>query len=531
MLWRTRLLSISANHLVLGLAVGLMAASPVYATCDPGSPIDLVTTDEEKQPLTPQEKQQRELEQNIERLTRTMQQSGKTSALLVARAELEHLAGRLEKAEADFSAAIEVDPKDAQLYLDRARFFQQQHRTDLAEADLSKAIEIAPTAPHYYARGVFYMDQWDTKKAHADFTSAIRVDRKYAPALAKRGLLQMRVEQGDDRFFGQPAADLQKAVELDPTLIDARRDLVLCVFKSKQYDEVIAHANVILEVYPDDECTRLYRAQAYRITEQTELALADANFLIEAHPGDSRFLRERARIYQKRKDFDNAAADFIAGTELQPESYLGYAHLGRFLTDIEKFQEAADAYTKAIELNTYHQGNQATFYKRRGVAYYYLDQWDQAAEDLAKAVELTPEDAHLRDDLGHMYVHMKRYDDAIEQFTELARLKPRWSSGFHGRAIVWMRLDEREKAIADASAPIEWGSDHYRDYEFRADIWKGLGEEEKAAADLKKAQELFEALPDWLQEKLKESAAQEAAKKAEREAKRKAEREAKNEAE
>jgi tetratricopeptide (TPR) repeat protein len=125
-------------------------------------------------------------------------------------------AGDFDKTIADYTKAIEINPKDAIAFNNRGNAWYRKGDYDKAIADYTKAIEINPKdAIAYYNRGF----AWDKKgyfdKAIADYTKAIEIDPKYAKAYYSRGFAWDK--KGD---YGKAKADYDKAKEINPKLSD-----------------------------------------------------------------------------------------------------------------------------------------------------------------------------------------------------------------------------------------------------------------------------------------------------------------------
>jgi len=111
---------------------------------------------------------------------------------------------------ADFSKAIELDPKNPLAYSARGNAKINTGELDEAIADHSKAIELDPTrrAP-YINRGVAKIDKGDLEGAIADYSKAIALDPKAAAAYFNRG--NARLQKGD---VTGALGDFDQAVQL-----------------------------------------------------------------------------------------------------------------------------------------------------------------------------------------------------------------------------------------------------------------------------------------------------------------------------
>jgi lipoprotein NlpI len=118
----------------------------------------------------------------------------------------------LDRAVADYSEAIRLDPKYAAAYNNRGVAYRDRGDFDGAIADFSDAILLAPNYAFAFGnRGVAYFQKKDLDRAIADFNDVILLDPKSVPAYRTRGLAYL--------YSGNLAgalADVSQASELDP---------------------------------------------------------------------------------------------------------------------------------------------------------------------------------------------------------------------------------------------------------------------------------------------------------------------------
>ena len=127
--------------------------------------------------------------------------------------------GETDKAIADFTDAIRLDPKDASLYVDRGGAFHDKDEIDKAIADQTAAIRIDPQHAWAYAyRAGGWLKKNDFDKAIADLTEALRISPKYSWAYASRG-----AAWNNKKEYDKAIADYTEAIALDSN--DARTAL------------------------------------------------------------------------------------------------------------------------------------------------------------------------------------------------------------------------------------------------------------------------------------------------------------------
>ena len=133
----------------------------------------------------------REAAQRLEVLAQNMPEAAALKAGVLAQAGqawLRH--GDLERAYAVQTSALELQPEDAELYLDRAVTLGAAQNYWEAVDDLNRALDLNPKLISgwvYRASAYRYLDASDL--AMADVSQALALDPEYPQALLERGIL------------------------------------------------------------------------------------------------------------------------------------------------------------------------------------------------------------------------------------------------------------------------------------------------------------------------------------------------------
>lgn len=129
-----------------------------------------------------------------------------------------------ERAEADFSQAIKLDPKDAEFWLNRGHVRSRLMSIDFANklpqaiADYTQAIKLNPKlSGAYTGRGRVYEESNQHAKALPDLNKALQLDPNDYVALYTRGKVY-----GYTKNYPAARADLEKALRLYPNYAQAR---------------------------------------------------------------------------------------------------------------------------------------------------------------------------------------------------------------------------------------------------------------------------------------------------------------------
>ena len=95
--------------------------------------------------------------------------------------------GYPDRAVADLTEAIRLDPNDANSFINRGNAYISKGDNDRAIADYNEAIRLGPEHPKFssvfYNRGFAYRANGDSDRAIADYSEAIRLDPQYAVGL------------------------------------------------------------------------------------------------------------------------------------------------------------------------------------------------------------------------------------------------------------------------------------------------------------------------------------------------------------
>jgi tetratricopeptide (TPR) repeat protein len=195
----------------------------------------------------------------------------------------------LEKGDADgaiaaFTRAIQLDPKNAKVYLFRGDAYGRKGDYPKALADYNQAAALDPKDPDVFlARGTFFAFVDDPKfrdpaKAEADFTRVIELDPKNVFAYSNRGLLYM--DQEPDKAI----ANFTKALAIDPKAGHLYINRGSAHLNKKDYAKAIADFTRAIDLNPKDFSAYLARAAAYRSQKEYAKARDDLEKAIEADP-------------------------------------------------------------------------------------------------------------------------------------------------------------------------------------------------------------------------------------------------------
>ena len=125
------------------------------------------------------------------------------------------------------------------------------------------------------------------------------------------------------------------------------------------------------------------RGDIYLALEDTSKAVADYSRAIKAQPKESRVYEKRAQLYYELCRYDLSDADYRKMIELNPGDINGFMGIGRNANDQERWEDAIKQFDYVIKLDD----DYSSAYAFRAESYLGLGKWEEAVDDIIKALE------------------------------------------------------------------------------------------------------------------------------------------------
>ncbi len=135
-------------------------------------------------------------------------------------------------------------------------------------------------------------------------------------------------------------------------------------------------------------------------------------------------------LYSMRKQYDKGIAEAEKAVVLDPNSAMAYTMLGKTLSFASRWEESIPQYKKAIRLNPIPPN---MYLYSLGLSYGMTGQYEEAITWCEKAVRQAPDSLWANIMMTVVYSFSGRDEEARVQFTEVLRIKPKFSfkGGFY----------------------------------------------------------------------------------------------------
>ena len=401
----------------------------------------------------------KDYKKGLELVIAILNEDKNNKSALIRKGRLYNIDGENELAKEAFDLAINLYPRDKETFMYRGRYYFVVDEKGKALQDLHQAIELDSNyVDAYFYLGLVYQDLENADKALSNFTKAIELDDHNSKIFGFRGDFFEKILKD----YNAALLDYSEAIKLNPNLTwNLYKRARLNYLQFSDYDS----------------------------------ALEDCRRILKIDNGDINAINLIGLIYENQGQITLAIKEYEKGIALENTNPKAAAFCYRNRADIfetqEKYINAIDDYTKAIELNP-----NATNYKNRGDIYRkYLREFNLAILDYTKSIEFDPNNKWTYYHRGNLYTDQLNDDaSALNDFRRALTVDPEFINVINAIGLLYEKKGELELALQEYEKGIELETTNPKSaatcYANRADLLAVQGKYETALADYSKAIEL-----------------------------------------
>jgi len=355
--------------------------------------------------------------------------------------------GEYDKAIADFSRAILLEPNDANFYNNRGNAYRNKGNDDLAFEDYLQGIQVDPANVRSYINcGVMYIAKGDFEQGIENYNYAIQIAPNNMLAYYNRG-----VAYNDKKIYDRAIEDFTSAILLNQNYFYAYNNRGNAYFKKGEFDSAIEDYTRAIMLNPNYALAYNNRGDVYYNKGEYDLAIEDYTKAILLNPMYALAYGNRGNVYRVKGEYDRSIDDHTQAILLDPNNADYYGSRGIVYYMKGENDSAIEDYTKSILLNP----NQAISYGNRGIVYYNKGEYDRAIEDYSKVIQLDPNNKLAYNNRGNAYAAKDEYDLAIEDMSQAILLDPNFTNAYTNRGAAYYYKGEYNMAIADFEKTLE----------------------------------------------------------------------------
>jgi tetratricopeptide (TPR) repeat protein len=285
----------------------------------------------------------------------------------------------------------------ARTYAIRATIWAEKHDYDKAIADWSEAIRLEPNQPSAYVeRASVFFDKKEYDKAIADYTEVIRLNPKSGVAYGNRGSAWWAKEE-----YSRATYDYIEAIRFDPENAFDYIHRGESWTDKAEHDKAVARYKLdTMGMQPRFAIIDVIHNPRVLPKDEFDAAIAKCNEAIRRHPKNANSYLVRARFFHGQTEYEQAIADYDEAIRLDPqkaEPWVSEALIAAtgLKTRFRDGKKALHHATRACELTGW---NDYSCLDALAAAYAELGDFPGAVKWETKALDVLPQekDVELR---------------------------------------------------------------------------------------------------------------------------------------
>jgi tetratricopeptide (TPR) repeat protein len=333
---------------------------------------------------------------------------------------------QFEQASSDLDAALTLGFKPLEIYRVRWEVNYKNKNYDAALSDVQQALKLDPGFYYNNALGDIYRGKGDWQNALAAYRTAAQLepnnpDVNYWIAFVSYNL-------GDTKTQETAA---QEAVKRNTQYMGESFFLIGdALYKAKRIDEAMKTFERVVNMKPAIAEVYAPLSDIYRSQGRFKDAIAITKKGLELHPENGNLYISLSWYYSLDDKHKEAVEAGEKAISFAPEQSMGFTNLCRAYNDIRKYEDAIKTCNQALKLNP--NDGETNFYLGR--AYNFLKNTDTAAQYYKKAVigleEFTRSNPDYSDGfylLGNAYFSDGQREKAIEAYKKSLELSPNFA--------------------------------------------------------------------------------------------------------
>jgi tetratricopeptide (TPR) repeat protein len=372
--------------------------------------------------------------------------AGPTSAIAhVALAEALLALGRNPEGEAAARKATELDPQSALAWSRLARLLLAVARPADAVAAGRKAIELDEKFGEGFAiLGVSILAQ--SAKEWSEAIGQAQQGHFLDPGNPIVETAVGKIFEANGQFE-QAAAAYRRSLQTDPGFAPARLALIQAELNRGNRDAALAEAKkVAAEMPASPEIQMLIGEMTLRSGDYAE-ALGHLEQAMKGLPGNGDGWALLGRAYHFSRRYDEAADAYGKAVELQPQNLSLRATYGLVLGQAGDLEKGLAELKKVTGTPGYKD---AAGWVNLGWIYRNMNQPRESIAAYQKGLQLDPKQEQAALGLGWAYQYTKEYDKAIAAYEQAMRIDPKEAAADANLGIAWCYFFKRDVPQAKA---------------------------------------------------------------------------------
>jgi tetratricopeptide (TPR) repeat protein len=255
------------------------------------------------------------------------------------------------------------------------------------------------------------------------------------------------------RDYPRAIADYDQSLQINPQYSTALHNRGSAYHMQGDYPRAITDYDAAIRLDPGNANLRYDHGLAHHEQSNYPLAIASYSEAVRLNPNDAEAFHRRGRAHYQQSEHQLAISDLTEALRLNPQLAEAYDQRGEVYTyGLRDYERAAVDYDRAVELapDVQEFRNDACWLR----AAYLNREYDRARADCDVAVQLSNNAANTHDSRGLVGLKQERFQDAWNDYDAAARAVPASAHYLFGRGVAALRLGRSVEGQADIAAAL-----------------------------------------------------------------------------
>ncbi len=340
-----------------------------------------------------------------------LRRNSRSVLILTDLALIEEMRGRPQEASLLYRRVLALDPGNEVARRRLAGMLAGQKRFDeaLAEFRQLERIEADPTETRLKI-GLIYLEKGDYESAAAELNLVRRANPDDPSVPYYLGIVYS--ETGEDDRAREMLGEIPETSDL---YAESQLQLAYLAQRAGDIEGAVDHADQALRARPESSAIIEFMISLERERDQLPRAVTLAERLVETSPTNDRYHFMLGALYDESGDRAAALDQMREAIDLNPENASALNYLGYSLAEAgEQLAEAENLVQRALAIDP----NDGFYIDSLGWVFYQRGKYQQAVQQLERAVELTGDDPTINEHLADAYLKVGRELESLQLYRE-----------------------------------------------------------------------------------------------------------------
>lgn len=339
---------------------------------------------------------------------------------------------------------LEKDPKNAALHVGTGELAYHERDLDRAEAEFKQASELNTHSSEAFgglSRVALEKGKPDLALAHIE--KALSINPRLQGGRLQKGMALWKLQR-----LAESVQELEKAREEEPRNTQVIVTLGAVEFEQGQLANALNHLSSALQAEPGHPDGNFYMARVKNSSRDHSQAIDAIKRALESDPKNPLYKYWHGRILADAKKSDEAVVELKAAIDLNPKYADALEMLGRIYVERGQLKDAITQFDQVLVIDPGRNTARAA----TGDAYMKLDDWDGAIKAYSAAIEADPDNPNLvyaYSKLGDAYREKgpKQYPKAVTWYQKATAIDPQNAEAFKSLGYLLKDLKKKDAAI------------------------------------------------------------------------------------